>query len=49
MMTFNRTFASDAVLPPVERLKPAENLHARDVAARKMTRDDYRALRRLWE
>ena len=48
LMTFNRIFASRDALPPVERLRPAENLHARDVAARKLTRDDFHALIHLW-
>jgi hypothetical protein len=34
---------------PVERLKPSENAHARDVARRKRARAEFRALQQQWE
>jgi hypothetical protein len=34
--------------PHVDRLKPADNAHAKDVASRKMAREDFRALQIEW-
>jgi hypothetical protein len=45
------TFAMHATpgsAPRVERLDPGENRHARDVAERKMTREEFLSLQRRW-
>jgi hypothetical protein len=49
VFTFNMIRAPDAPVPPVTRLRqPNDNL-ARDVARRKMQRDDFKLLREQWE
>jgi hypothetical protein len=37
------------LLPPVDRLVSAQNVHAGDVAKRKMELEEFKALRRYWE
>jgi hypothetical protein len=46
LMTFARAFADTP--PPVERLDPSADRHPRDVADRKMARDDFKSLVALW-
>jgi hypothetical protein len=43
LMTFSMTFVDG--LPPLERLNASEGVHAREVAERKTSREDYRSLR----
>ena len=47
MMTFSKSKAGGPA-PPVDRLSPAANLHAREVAARKMASAEFRALMQQW-
>ena len=47
MVTFSMTNQGRPP-PPVDRLSPAANLHAREVAARKMETPEFRALMAQW-
>lgn len=48
LMTFSKHTAPDKPLPPVERLVTAQNVHARDVARKKMESENFKALREHW-
>jgi hypothetical protein len=49
LMTFSRSASPGQLLPPVDRLVSAQNVHAGDVAKRKMELEEFKALRRHWE
>jgi hypothetical protein len=48
LATFAMTAGPGRLLPPVERLTASEHRHPKEVAARKMTREDFRSLQRHW-
>ena len=48
IVTFSTSKRRGPSAPPVNRLSPAENLHAREVAARKMKTPEFRALLAQW-
>ena len=49
LMTFAMFTAPDRPSPPVRRLVSAQNLHARDVAQRKMALEGFKSLRQHWQ
>ena len=49
LMTFSRSAPPGQPLPPVDRLVSAQNVHAGDVARRKMELEEFRALRQHWQ
>ena len=49
VVTFAQVTARELSLPPVDRLVSAENVHSRDVARRKMERQEFKALRQHWQ
>ena len=49
LMTFSVALGPASQVPPVEHLQPAQNAHARSVAARKMALESFRALLRHWD
>jgi hypothetical protein len=48
LMTFARTFDPDVRVPDVDRLAARQNVHAGDVAKRKMGLEDFKAAVRQW-
>ena len=48
LMSFSKIVAPGRALPPVVRLTSDRNVHAQDVAARKMEMDDFKSLRERW-
>ena len=48
LMSFSKKIGPGRALPPVVRLTSDRNVHARDVAARKMEMDDFKSLRERW-
>jgi hypothetical protein len=48
LMTFSTKASPGALLPQVDRLVSAQNVHPRDVARRKMEREDFKSLRERW-
>jgi len=49
LMTFSVALGPASQAPAVEHLQPAQNAHARSVAARKMALESFRALLRQWD
>jgi hypothetical protein len=49
LMTFSVHKKRDRPMPPVDRLVSARNLHADEVAKRKMASGDFKALRQHWQ
>lgn len=49
LMTFSRIAPPGRSLPPVDRLVTAQNVHAGDVARRKMELEEFKALRQHWQ